>query len=91
MSDCPRLTEFMLLGYDLATALKIRIRWESLSVREKKELGFTSFPPLEQEPQETARSDSRTVGHLRVLQGGLRSVQDSEQHTQGHAPDEHLD
>src|SRR5208282_3552332 len=56
MSTCPRLTEFMLLGYPLGMALSIRARWDSLSAREREELGFTSFQQLEQAPQATDQS-----------------------------------
>lgn len=47
----PRPIEFLMRGFDLADALSILDRWDSLSEAERAALGFTSdSEPLEDGP-----------------------------------------
>jgi hypothetical protein len=43
-SPRPRLTEFMIRGHDLAVALDVLKRWDTLSEEELIALGFGAIP-----------------------------------------------
>jgi hypothetical protein len=71
----PRLIEFMMRGYDLRNAKAILAKWDTLAQVEIERLGFGSitFSQDNSNPFVSARTA------LQVLQGGLRSNQDTEQ------------
>jgi hypothetical protein len=59
----PRLTEFMLRGYDLADALDITRQWDSLTDADRVKLGFSP----DAAPRQAPSGPGATVHYLRPI------------------------
>src|SRR5471032_2538162 len=93
----PRPIEFMTRGIDLADALAILDRWETMTAKQIMDLGFdpTAFSGAEPSPPESPSVPEQMkpkyscrprLVDLRVIQGGIQSDQDSERCTPEREP-----